>query len=136
MLNVLRIFDIADLNPLEKAKYAEKRHYFWFGEVALAAILAGTFAVPLGIFLAGRTDHTLAFTGAAICFLPLFIFLPKIIQWAMRTDADAVIKAFGKNEQGRKIFWVLFVAMAGIVLGAGVRPGDCAGDSGMIAGVG
>ena len=57
MLNGLGIFDIAELNELEKANYAEKRHYFWFGEVALASILAGIFAVPIGIFLACRGDR-------------------------------------------------------------------------------
>jgi hypothetical protein len=34
----------------------------------------------------------------------------------MKTDADAVIDAFGKNEQVKKVFWTLFVAMAGLVL--------------------
>ncbi|MDD4136349.1 MAG: hypothetical protein PHT99_00450 [Methanoregula sp.] len=81
-----------------------------------AAILAGIFAVPLGIFLLGRAEFTLAFIGAAVLFLPLFIFLPKLIQRAMKADADAVIEAFGKNEQVKKVFWILFVAMAGLVL--------------------
>lgn len=82
----------------------------------MAAILAGVFAVPTGIFLAGRTDMSLAFIGAAILFLPLFVFLPKLIQRAMKADTDAVIEAFGKNELVRKIFWSVFVAVAGIVL--------------------
>jgi hypothetical protein len=33
---------------------------------------------PVGIFLAGRAEHTLAFIGAAVLFLPLFVFLPKL----------------------------------------------------------
>jgi hypothetical protein len=32
-------------------------------------------------------------------FLPLFGFLPKLIQQAMKADTDAVIDMFGKNEQ-------------------------------------
>ena len=136
MLNVIGIFDITELNELEKANYAEKRHYFWFGEVALASILAGIFAVPIGIFLAGRGEIALAFTGAAVCFLPLFVFLPKMIRWAMRADADAVIEAFGKNEQVRKIFWALFAALAGIVLAQVIDPEMARGIVGMIAGIG
>ncbi len=54
-------------------------------------MLAGTFAAPVGIFLAGRTDTSLAFIGAAVLFLPLFVFLPKLIQRAIREDVDAVI---------------------------------------------
>ena len=88
----------------------------------MAAILAGIFAVPLGIFLAGRTEIALAFIGAAVLFLPLFVFLPKLIQRAMKTDAEAIIEAFGKNEQVKKVFWTLFVAMAGLVLARVVDP--------------
>ena len=50
---------------------------------------AGVFAVPLGIFMAGRSEITLGFIGASVLFLPLFIFLPKLIQEAMKADADA-----------------------------------------------
>ncbi len=116
MLNGMGIFDLSALTDAGRLNYAEKRHYFWFGEVGLAAILAGTFAFPLGIFLAGRVEIALAFIGAAVLFLPLFVFLPKIIQRAMKADTDAIILAFGKNEQVKKVFWALFAAMAGIVL--------------------
>ena len=81
----------------------------------MAAMLAGVFAVPVGIFLAGRAEITLAFTGAAVLFLPLFVFLPKLIQQAMKVDTDVVVGAFGKNEQVKKVFWTLFVVMAGLV---------------------
>jgi hypothetical protein len=78
--------------------------------------------------------------GAAVLFLPLFIFLPKLIQRAMKTDTDAAsknfweffsssrswdlseIEAFGKNEQVKKVFWTLFIAMAGLVLARVVDP--------------
>ncbi len=122
MLNTLGIFDLSGLTDAERLNYAEKRHYFWFGEVGMAAVLAGVFAVPVGIFLAGRAEMTLAFIGAAVLFLPLFVFLPKLIQRAMKADADAAIEAFGKNEQVKKVFWTLFVAMAGLVLARVLDP--------------
>jgi len=122
MLNVLGIFDISELTALEKANYTDKRHYFWFGEVGLAAVLAGIFAVPLGIFLAGRAEITLAFIGAAILFLPLFVFLPKLIRRPMKGDADAAIETFGKNEQVKRVFWTLFTGLAGLVLVQVVDP--------------
>ena len=52
----------------------------------------------------------------------MFVFLPKIMQQAMRADADAAIEAFGKNEQVKRVFWTLFVAMAGLVLARVVDP--------------
>ena len=116
MLNAIGIFDLSALSEREKANYAEKKHYFWFGEVAMAAILAGIVAVPAGFFLAEKADATLAFTGAALLFLVLFVFLPKIIRLGMREDADAAIEAFGKNEQVKKVFWTIFVSTAGLVL--------------------
>jgi len=136
MLSTIGIFDIAALTDAEQLNYAEKRHYFWFGEVGMAAILAGIFAVPLGIFLMGRAEITLAFIGAAVLFLPLFVFLPKLIQRAMKADADAVIDAFGKNEQVKKAFWTLFVAMAGLVLARVVDPATAQQIVGIITGMG
>ncbi len=122
VLNTLGIFEVAYLTPGEVAHYAEKRHYFWFGEVATAAGIAGTFAIPVGIFLAGITEITLAFIGAAVLFLPLFVFLPKVIRRGMKADAEMVIEEFGKNEQVKKVFWTLFAAMAGLVLARVVDP--------------
>jgi len=135
MLSVLGIFDLSTLTEAERRNYAEKKHYFWFGEVGMAAILAGIFAVPLGIWLAGRAEITLAFIGAAVLFLPLFVFLPKLIQRAMKVDADAIIEAFGKNEQVKKVFWTLFVAMAGLVLARVVDPVSAQQIVGMLAGI-
>jgi hypothetical protein len=114
MLNTLGIFDLSVLTDAERLNYAEKRQYFWFGEVGMAAMMAGVFA--------GRAEITHAFIGAAVLFLPLFVFLPKLIQQVMKADADAVIKAFGKNEQVKKSFLALFVAMAGLVLARVVDP--------------
>ena len=104
------------LTDAEKETSAEKKHYFWFGEVGMAAVLAGMFAVPAGYWLAGKTDVSLAFTGAAVVFLPLFVFMPKVIRYGMMADADAVIDAFGKNEQVKKVFWAVFMVMASLVL--------------------
>lgn len=136
MLNTLGIFDLSGLTDAVQLNYAEKRHYFWFGEVGMAAIMAGVFAVPLGIFLAGKAEVTLAFIGAAVLFLPLFVFLPKLIQRAMKADADAVIEVFGKNEQVKRVFWTLFVAMAGLVLARVVDPVMAQQVVGIITGMG
>jgi hypothetical protein len=136
MLNVLGMFDIAALTDAEKGTCAEKRHYFWFGEIGMAATIAGVFAVPAGIFLAGRAGIPLAFIGAAVLFLPLFVFLPKRMQSAMKADVDAAIDMFGKNEHVRKVFWALFVAMAGMVLAQVVDPETAQQVVGIITGAG
>jgi len=122
MLSTFGIFDFSALTDAERANYTGKRHYFWFGEVGMAAVLAGVFTVPLGCWFAGRAEISLAFISAAILFLPLFVFLPKVIQRAMKADTDAAIDAFGKNEQVKKVFWTLFVAMAGLVLAKVLDP--------------
>jgi hypothetical protein len=122
MLNTLGVFDLSTLSDPEKANYLTKRHYFWFGEVGMAAILAGVFAVPIGIYFAGRAEVALAFTLAAALFLLLFVFLPKLLQRAMKADTDAVMEMFGKNEQVRKVFWTMFVALTGLVLAQIVDP--------------
>jgi len=74
MLNTLGIFDLSALTNEERLNYSDKRHYFWFGEVGMSAMLAGVFVVPVGIFLAGRTEISLAFICAAILFLLLSFF--------------------------------------------------------------
>jgi hypothetical protein len=136
MLNTLCVFDFSVLTDAEKENYAEKKHYFWFGEVGMAAVLAGIFAVPTGCWLAGRAEITLAFIGAAVIFLPLFVFLPKLIQRAMMADVDAAIETFGKNEHVKKVFWAVFVAMASLVLVRIMGPESAQQVIGMIAGLG
>jgi hypothetical protein len=136
MLNTLGIFEIGELTDAEKTNYAEKRHYFWFGEVGMTAVLAGVFAVPAGMYLAGKTDIPLAFTGAAMIFLPLFVFLPKIIRYAMMADTDAILKTFGKNEHVKKVFWAVFSAIAGLVLAQVLDPATAQKLIGIIAGTG
>jgi len=136
MLNCLGMFDAAALAPAELENYTGKRHYFWFGEVGMAAVLAGTFAVPPGIFLAGMTGMVPAFAVSAVLFLPLFVFLPKLIRRAMKADADAVLEAFGKNEQVKKVFWTVFVAMAGLLLAQAADPATAQMVVGIITGTG
>jgi hypothetical protein len=136
MLNTLGIFAVASLTPAEVANYAEKRHYFWFGEVATAAVLAGAFAIPFGIFLTGRAETTLAFIGAAVLFLPLFVFLPKVIQRGMKVDPGVVIEAFGKNEQVKKVFWTVFIATGGLVMARVIDPETARQIMGIITGMG
>ena len=122
MLSTIGIFDPAILSEPERNAWAQRRHYFWFGEVATAAVMAGVFAVPAGIFLDAKTGTAAAFTGAAMIFLLLFIFLPKMIRYAMKTDTETILDVFGKNEQVRKVFWTVFIALAGLVLAQVVDP--------------
>jgi hypothetical protein len=121
-LNTAGIFDPAVLGNEEKEIYAGNRHYFWFGEVASAAALAGAFTVPLGMFLAEKTGSMLSFTIAAMLFLLLFVFLPMFIRQGMMTDTETIIQLFGKNEQVKKVFWSVFIVLAGFLLAQVVDP--------------
>ena len=117
ILHAIGMFDPADMTAEEKAEDpAEYRTWFCAGETCMAALLALNLAVPACIWFAGMTALPLAFIGAAVLFLPLFVFLPKILRFAMKADTDAVLEAFGRNEQTRKVFWALFMATAGLVL--------------------
>jgi hypothetical protein len=116
ILSTLGIFDPGALTDGEKEAYARRRYCFWFGEVVSAAALAGIFAVPLGMLLGIRGGTMAAFTGAALIFLLLFVFLPKLIRLAMKTDTEQILGLFGKNEQFRRVFWTVFVTLAGFVL--------------------
>jgi hypothetical protein len=58
------------------------------------------------------------------------------MQHAMKADADAAIEAFGKNEQVKRVFWTLFVAMAGLVLARVADPVTARQVVGMITGMG
>ena len=54
----------------------------------------------------------------------------------MHADPDIVLAAFGKNEQVRKVFWTVFIAMAGLVLTRIVDPGTAQQIVGIITGTG
>jgi hypothetical protein len=56
--------------------YTEQPHYSWFVKVGRASFPAGTFAVLVEIYRAGRTGIALAFILVIIVFMPLFVFLP------------------------------------------------------------
>ena len=103
MMNALGIFRIDRLDPEDLEIYTEHPHYFWPGEVGMAAILAGMFAVPAGIYLAGRTGIALTFIGAMLVFMPLFRVHAEIDPAGDEADALAVIDAFGKNEQVMRV---------------------------------
>lgn len=53
----------------------------------------------------------------------------------MVADTDAVLNAFGKNEQIRKIFWTLFAATAGLVLVQVIDPAAAQQIVGIITGI-
>jgi hypothetical protein len=135
ILNTIGIFDLSVLTVEERAIYTVKKHYFWFGEVASAAVLALAFCIPSGCFLAQRAGIPLAFICAAILFLPLFVFLPKVIQQAMKADTGIIIATFGKNEQVKKVFWSVFAAMAALVLAQIADPLTVQHLVGIIAGI-
>jgi len=71
-----------------------------------------------------------------VLFLPLFVFLPKLVRRGMKADPQAVIDAFGKNEQIKKVFWALFVALAGLVMARVVDPVTAQQIIGAIMGLG
>jgi hypothetical protein len=136
VLHAIGMFDPNGLTSVEKAQdMAEFRTWFCLGETCMAALLALNIAVPAGVWFAGITALPLAFIGAAVLFLPLFVFLPRFIRSAMKADTDAVLDAFGKNEQTRKVFWALFAATAGLVLAQVVDPAIAEELAGIIAGI-
>jgi hypothetical protein len=136
VLHAIGMFDPNELTNEEKAQdLAGYRTWFCLGETCMAALLAANIAVPAFFWFAGITALPLAFIGAAVLFLPLFVFLPRLVRSAMKADTDAVLDAFGKNEQIKKIFWALFAATAGLVLAQVVDPAMAERIAGMIAGV-
>lgn len=70
----------------------------------------------LGLFGIGTLKDEEKISGAVI-------FLPRFIRSAMKVDEDAVLDAFGKNQQTRKVFWALFAAMTSPVPARVVDPG-------------
>ncbi len=89
----------------------------------MAAVLAVMIVVPLAISITGRTEITPGFIAGAALFLPLFVFLPSLLQRAMKVDIDATIEAWGKNEQVKNVFWTFFIGMGEVVLPATTQQG-------------
>jgi len=136
VLHAIGMFDPAGLTNEEKVQdMAEFRTWFCFGETSMATLLAANIAIPAGFWFAGITVLPLAFIGTAVLFLPLFVFLSRLIRYAMKADTDAVLDAFGKNEQTQKVFWALFTATAGLVLAQVVDPATANSIAGMITGI-
>jgi hypothetical protein len=127
------IFPLFPFERLEKigSRFHDVLVRFELGD----GILAGSIAVPAVFWFSGITAPPLAVIGGAVIFLPLFVFLPRMIRYAMKADTDAVLDAFGKNEQVRKVFWTFFIATAGLVLAQVVDPAAAEKIVGMIAGV-
>ncbi|PKG32038.1 hypothetical protein [Methanoregula sp.] len=128
-------FDTSELEGEERAGITGKKSWFRLGEVVMASLMAATIAVPAGVFFAQKTALPLAVIGAVIIFLPLFVFIPKMIQQAMQVDTEAVIAVLGKNEQIKKVFWTLFLAIAGLVLAEIADPVTAERIVGIIAGI-
>ncbi|MGB9176091.1 MAG: hypothetical protein WCB46_05070 [Methanoregula sp.] len=136
ILHAIGMFDPSEPANGEKAQDpAGERTWFCLGETCMAALLAGNIAVPAGFWFTGITALPLAVIGGAVIFLPLFVFLPRLIRSAMKADADAVLDAFGKNEQVKKVFWTFFIATAGIVLAQVLDPAAADKIVGMLAGI-
>jgi len=89
--------------------------------VGRAGVLAGSIAVPVGIWFAGQIEPGIhrccGSVPAALC-----VHAKADTAGYESRCSDAVIDAFGKNEQVKKVFWTLFVTMAGLVLARGVDP--------------
>jgi hypothetical protein len=103
ILHAIGMFDPADLTNEEKAQDpAEFRTWFCVGETCMAALLAGNIAVPAGFWFAGIAALPLAVIGAAVLFLPLFVFLPRLIRSSVKSDTDAVLERIRQERTDQK----------------------------------
>lgn len=123
VLHAIGRFSLDDLTLEERIDCGDERAWFGAGEALMAGMLALTLTVPAGLWFAAKAGPAPACTGAALIFLPLFVFLPKLIRYATAADTEAVIIAFGKNEQVKKVFWAVFTALTGLVLAQIAEPG-------------
>src|SRR5512138_2955675 len=73
VLHAIAMFDPADITNAEDP--VTYRTWFCLGETGMAALLAANIAVPAFLWLAGIAPLPAAFAGAAVLFLPLFVFL-------------------------------------------------------------
>ncbi len=123
VLHAIGMFDPAVMTEEEKAEDpAEYRTWFSLGETCMAALLAADIAIPALFWFATIAPLPLAFIGSAVVFLPIFVFLPRLIRYGMKADTETVLDTFGKNEQTRKVFWSIFIALAGLVLAQVMDP--------------
>lgn len=136
VLHAIGMFDPDKLTLEERIDCGDEKAWFGSGEIVMAGMLALTITVPAGYWFASRTELPLAFIGAAVLFLMLFVFLPKLIRKAMDADTEVVLIAFGKNEQAKKVFWTVFLTMAGLVLAQIADPVMVEKVIGILAGAG
>lgn len=123
VLHAIGMFDPACLAAEDRIDSAGERAHFALGETAMAAFTALIIAVPAGCCFAATATTAGALTATGLLFLLLFIFVPKLMRYATGADTEAVIAAFGKNGQVRKVFWTVFLALAGLVLAQVAEPG-------------
>lgn len=116
VLHAIGRFDPACLAGEDRIDTAGERVWFALGETTMAGLLALILAAPAGYDLAQEAGPVPALTATVLIFLPLFVFVPKLMRYATNADTQAVIRAFGKNEQIKKVFWTVFLALAGLVL--------------------
>ena len=135
VLHAIGMFDPACLDTEERIDSAGERAWFALGETAMAGLIALIIAVPAGCCLAAKAGAGPALTAAALIFLMLFVFVPKLMRYATKADTEAVIAAFGKNEQVRKVFWTVFLALAGLVLAQVAEPEIAAKVLALLAGI-
>lgn len=122
VLHAIGRFDPACLAGEDRIDTAGERVWFALGETTMAGLLALTLAAPAGYCLAQEAGPVPGLTAAVLIFLPLFVFVPKLMRYATNADTQAVIRAFGKNEQIKKVFWTVFLALAGLVLAQAGSP--------------
>jgi len=137
VLHAIGMFDPGEIPAdAQPADPVVCRTWFHLGETCMAALLAADIAIPAFFWFAGLTVLPLACIGAAVLFLPLFVFLPRLIRSAMNVDTDAVLEAFGRNEQAKKVFWAVFTIFAGLVLAQIVDPATAQRILSLITGTG
>ena len=122
-------------NP-ENVNYAQKKHYFWFGGGGDGQYTGGVHRGPCRDLVCRTDRDLLAFIGVTVLFLSLFVFLSKLTQRGRKSDTDAVLEPFRKNEQVKKVLWTLFIAMGGLVLARVVDPVTAQQVVGIITGLG
>ena len=76
-------------------------------EDQIAALLIGPSEAklrrhPAGIWFAGQTEIPRKFIGAAVLFLPLFVFMPNLKPHGMKADTDAVTIHLGRMSRSKK----------------------------------
>jgi len=135
LMHAAGAFELTEIGFDELIEMESVKGWFWLGEVLMAGVLAGLIAVPAGLWFAGATDPVLAIAGATVVFLPLFIFIPKLMQYAASIDAGEAIAAFGRNEHAKKVFWTLFLFLAGLVLARIVDPATAQQVVGILTGM-